>query len=111
MSITEHEQNGIYIFAIEGRIDTEGANEMDDKLQAAATGGKYKMILDMAKVPYISSNGLRTMADILTTNQDHDGDLKLVGLTPKVMRVLQIVGFDKFFSFYETVEDATAAFS
>jgi anti-sigma B factor antagonist len=68
------------------------------------------MVLDMAEVRYISSAGLRTLADVLTRNRDAGGDLKLVALTPKVMRVFQIIGFDRFFSFYATVEAAIADF-
>lgn len=111
MKLTETQKDGIYVAAIEGRIDTEGATEMDNILQAATRAGQHKMVLNMAAVKYISSNGLRTLADVLTQNKEAGGDLKLVALNAKVLRVLQIVGFDRFFSFYDTVDDAIAAFS
>jgi len=110
MNITEREQNGITVFALEGRVDSEGAVDMDLALQAATSEGKYKIILDMSQVRYINSAGLRTLADILTQTKENQGDLKLVDLHPKVQRVLQIIGFDEFFSIYATVEDALAAF-
>ena len=53
---------------------------------------------------------MRTLADVLTKNREHDGDLKLVALPAKVMRVLQIIGFDNFFSIYDTVDEAAASF-
>jgi anti-sigma B factor antagonist len=68
------------------------------------------MILDMSQVRYINSAGLRTLADILTQNKANNGDLKLINLNPKVQRVFQIIGFDKFFTIYPTVEDALASF-
>ena len=111
MQISANQQNDVYVVTIEGRIDTQGAFEMDATLQQAVKNGQHKMILDMAKVKYISSNALRTMADILTQNKDAGGDLKLVGLNNKVMRVLQIVGFDKFFSIYDDVDAAMQAFA
>jgi anti-sigma B factor antagonist len=110
MNITERVGNDITVFALEGRIDTEGAIDMEVTLQAAVSDGRHKMVLDMAEVRYISSAGLRTLADVLTRNQESGGDLKLVGLSPKVMRVFQIIGFDKFFSFYATAEAAIADF-
>ena len=110
MNITEREQNGVTVFTLEGRVDSEGAVDMDLALQAATSEGKYKIILDMSQVRYINSAGLRTLADILTQTKENQGDLKLVDLHPKVQRVLQIIGFDKFFSIYATVEDALAAF-
>lgn len=110
MNITEREQNGITIFEMEGRVDSEGAVDLDLALQAAVSESKYKMVLDMSDVRYINSAGLRTLADILTQNKTNGGDLKLVNLNPKVQRVFQIIGFDKFFAIYPTIEDALAGF-
>lgn len=110
MNIIERDQNGISVFELDGRVDTQGALDMDLALQAAAAGGKNKMVLDMAKVGYISSAGLRTLADLLTKNRESGGDLKLVALNRKVLRVLRIIGFDKFFSLYDTLEAAIADF-
>jgi anti-sigma B factor antagonist len=110
MNITEREQNGITIFALEGRVDSEGAVDLDLALQAATSEGKHKMILDMSEVRYINSAGLRTLADILTQNKNNGGDLKLINLNPKVRRVFQIIGFDKFFAIYPAIEEALADF-
>lgn len=110
MNIIEREENGIHIFRLEGRIDTGGAVDMDVMLHAAVAEKKYKMVLDLADVRYISSAGLRTLADILTQNQGEGGDLKLASMNPKILRILQIIGFDQFFSIYDTVDEAVAAF-
>jgi len=110
MEIIERAINDITVFNLKGRIDTRGAVDLDLALQEAILAGKYKMILDMSDVRYISSAGLRTLADVLTKNREHSGDLKLVALPPKVMRVLQIIGFDNFFSIYDTVETAVTKF-
>jgi anti-anti-sigma factor len=110
MNITEREQNGITIFVLDGRVDSEGAVDLDIALQAATAEGKCKMILDMSQVRYINSAGLRTLADILTQNKANGGNLLLVDLSPKVQRVFQIIGFDKFFTIYPTVEEAATGF-
>lgn len=110
MDIIERDENGVTVYVLEGRIDTAGAVDLDLALQAAAANGKNKMILDMAGVRYIGSAGLRTMADVLTKNQKAGGDLKLVALNRKVERVLRIIGFDKFFSIYDGVDEALADF-
>jgi anti-anti-sigma factor len=110
MEIFERDENGVTVFVLDGRIDTQGAVDMDLALQAAVSEDKHRMVLDMAKVRYIGSAGLRTMADVLTKNKDEGGDLKLAALNPKVQRVLRIIGFDKFFSIYDTPEAAIADF-
>jgi anti-anti-sigma factor len=108
MDIHERIENGITVFALEGRIDTEGAIDMDLALQVAESKGQHKMVLDMTEVRYINSSGLRTLADVLTKNRDAGGDLKLVALNQKVGRVFRIIGFDHFFSIYDTVQAAIA---
>ena len=110
MNITEREENSVTIFVLDGRVDSEGAVDLDLALQTAVSENKTKLVLEMAQVRYINSAGLRTLADILTQAKESDGDLKLVNLNPKVYRVLQIIGFDKFFSIYSSVEEALAAF-
>ena len=42
MKITEGEKNGIAVFELDGRIDSEGAVELDEVLQKAVDSGKYK---------------------------------------------------------------------
>ena len=110
MNIIERDQNGVTVFTLNGRVDTQGAVDMDLALEAAVSGGKHKMVLDMAQVNYISSAGLRTLADVVTKNREAGGDLKLVAVNSKVLRVLRIIGFDKFLTLYDTVEEAIADF-
>ena len=110
MNIIEREENDVTVFVLEGRIDTQGAVDMDLALQAAVSEEKYRMVLDMAEVRYIGSAGLRTLADVLTKNREVQGDLKLVAVNQKVLRVFRIIGFDRFFSIYDTLEAALADF-
>jgi anti-anti-sigma factor len=110
MNITEREQQGVTIFVLEGRVDSEGAVDMDLALQAATAEGKYKLVLEMSQVRYINSAGLRTLADVLTQAKESGGNVCLVDLNPKVRRVFQIIGFDNFFDIYDSLDAALASF-
>jgi len=110
MQISQTHQGGVTVFVLEGRVDSAGAGQLDAALRAAATQGQHRLVLDMAGVSYINSAGLRTLADILTQNRAQQGDVLLVALSPKVERVFKIIGFDRFFAIFDTVEDAVAEF-
>jgi anti-sigma B factor antagonist len=110
MNIIERDKNGVTLFVLEGRIDTEGAVDMDLALQATASGGKHRLVLNMAAVDYISSAALRTMVDVVNSSREQGGDLKLASLSRRVLRVFRIIGFDRVFSLYDTVEEAVADF-
>ncbi len=111
MIVHVQETNGITVYRIEGRIDNDGAVQLDAALREGLAAGRHRMVVEMSQVPYINSAALRTLADITAQNREHDGDLKLAALSSQVRRVLQIVGFDQFAAVYETVEAAVASFA
>ena len=81
------------------------------RLSALTALGHIQSDKSLTKLISLTSNaGLRTLADILTQCKEQEGDLKLVDLNPKVQRVLQIIGFDKFFSIYPSLEESLADF-
>lgn len=110
IQISERDESGITIFELDGRIDSEGAVDLDMALQTAISEGKYKLVLDMANLKYINSAGLRTLADVLTQCQANNGDIKLAALSTKINRVFEIVGFNNFFDIQETPANAVTAF-
>lgn len=106
MNITQRDENGIAVFVLEGRIDSEGAVVLDKALHSAVNAKQHKIVLDMTQVAYINSAALRTLADVVTLNRAEGGDLKLAAVQPKVKRVFQIIGFDRFSTIYDTLKDA-----
>ncbi len=106
MNIIRREQYGILTLELTGRVDSVGAGELETALNELLDQGNFRIVLDMAGVQYINSAGLRTLADAVTRARARDGDLRLAALTPKVARVLKIIGFDRFFDEYPTTEDA-----
>ncbi|NLG55645.1 MAG: STAS domain-containing protein [Rhodococcus sp.] len=106
MNIGRQEQSGILTLVLEGRVDSIGAGELEVALDEALEQGHNKLVLDMAGVQYINSAGLRTLADAVTRARNKGGDVRLAALTPRVARVFKIIGFDRFFEDYPTVEDA-----
>lgn len=110
MHIKEYEELGVTVFSIEGRVDSDGVAILKETLRHAVKDGKYNMILDMSDVNYINSAGLRILAEVVTETTENGGDLRLVGLTPKVRRIFEIIGFIKFFRIYDSVLEAMDGF-
>ncbi|MGD9099452.1 MAG: STAS domain-containing protein [Anaerolineae bacterium] len=110
MNITESNQNGIHVFAVGGRIDTLSASAVERTLQGAVSQGKHNIVLDMSDVNYINSAGSRTLANVLVRIRARGGDLKLAALSQRALHVFRIIGFDKVFALYDTVEMALAGF-
>lgn len=77
--------------APEGRLDTATALEFEKTL-GELLNGVSDLILDMKKVTYVSSAGLRVLLKLqkIMFNQ---GKMKLIGVNDTVMEVLEITGF------------------
>ena len=75
----------------EGRLDTATALEVEKTL-GELLNGVSDLILDMKKVTYVSSAGLRVLLK-LQKIMFTQGKMKLIGVNDTVMEVLEITGF------------------
>jgi anti-anti-sigma factor len=110
MNISQHEEGGIIVIALGGRVDTAGAIELERALQAEHEAGNYRLVLDMSDLTYLNSAGLRILADFLTISRDNGGDLHLAALNNKIRRVFEIIGFDNFFKIFDESSAAIKGF-
>ncbi len=110
MNIRLQDENDVRIISLEGRIDVDGAIELEQVLKEALQSGRSKIILDMGLVDYLNTSGLHTIAEIHTNSQDNGGELRFARLSPIVQRVFEMVGFRKFFRNYSSIEAAKIGF-
>ena len=82
-----------------GRLDSLTAPELEEKLEESYEGIE-KLILDLGKLEYISSAGLRVLLGAAQTmeEQSDEGELIVRNLTKPVRDVIELVGFDSAFT-------------
>lgn len=61
--------------------------------------------LDFSRCIYVSSAGLRVMLFSYKLARTKGGQLSLIRVNDDIREVMAMTGFDKFFTFYKTVED------
>ena len=81
------------IITIEGSIDTLTARDLEQAINDAVPQCG-KMVLDMTKVNYISSGGLRVVVG--ANHKVGKENLILRGLAPNVMEIFRLTGFTKY---------------
>jgi len=109
MEITTTKRGDATVLAVNGRVDTTTAGDLETAINLHISGGNRQILLDFAGVTYISSGGLRVL---LATAKKlrNDGDwYALCGLLPEVQKVMKLAGFTSIFSIYASPEDALAA--
>lgn len=100
----------IAILKAEGFLDAHTAAELEKALDDLADGKNFQVIIDFSKLDYISSAGLGVLMAAITTFRDNQGDLKLVHLPPRILKVFDLLGFSKLFQIHATEEAAVSAF-
>ena len=99
------------IVVIKGRIDSYTAPDLSEKLNGITAQQRYKIILDLSDVVFVSSAGLRVFIDIQKTcKKMNRGELILVNISPRVYDTLELAGFVPLFKFYSDVSSAIDAF-
>jgi anti-anti-sigma factor len=106
MEINSDRTNDILIIIPEGRLDAFGAQEFEEALKELIQEDDFTVIIDMGDVPYLSSGGIRTLLAAEKRLKKRDGGIHLCNLDTYPLKVLEMAGFDQFFSIYPTKEDA-----
>jgi anti-sigma B factor antagonist len=111
MKIVERSVDDVTILDLHGKILI---GEGDDALREAVTklvdGGKTKILLNLADVPYVDSAGLGEIVRCYTTVSRKNGKLKLVNLTKKIQDLLAITKLLTVFETYDSEEDGVRSF-
>lgn len=85
-----------YTFLLEGRLDTITSPDLESKINEA-TPDATKLILDLTKLDYISSAGLRVLLGAAQA-MDGKGEMVVRNLTQSVKEVFELTGFSSMFN-------------
>jgi anti-sigma B factor antagonist len=111
MQITVTPKENCDLVVVQGRIDSYTAPGLSESLNKITNNSRYKIILEMGEVSYVSSAGLRVLIDIQKTcNKMHQGEVLLVNVPQRVYDTLELAGFVPLFKFYTNVDSALAEF-
>ncbi len=112
MEITRTQHQCCDLYKVTGRIDSYTAPNVAEALAQSTNDGRYKLVLDLSSVDYISSAGLRVMLSAQKTcKQSGKGELVLSGVTRRVLDTLEIAGFVPLFKFFNDAEASIARFN
>ena len=86
------EENGTNLtVSLEGRLDTTTAPQFEGEL-TSSLDGKTEVVLDLAKLEYISSAGLRVLLSAQKT-MNKQGSMVLKNVSDEVKEIFEVTGF------------------
>lgn len=108
MNVTSKTVEGITVIEAEGSIDSKTASEFE-KGAMAAVQGQSAIILDITKVDFLSSAGLRVLLMIYRQIKSRNGKVVLVGASEEIQDIMANTGFLSFFITVDTLDEGVAA--
>ena len=109
MNVTTLEA-GVTRVALEGSIDGKTAPQIREALSPALQQVQ-KLIIDVTRVDYLSSAGLRLLLLLYREITARNGKLVLLGVSPEIRTVMSHTGFLSFFTLADSQQEALHAFA
>jgi anti-sigma B factor antagonist len=106
MEIIQSLIDDIPVLFVSGKIDAVTSKDLEAALIGLIDQNKIFFVVDMEKVEFLSSSGLRVLMASLNRLKHKDGDLLLAALQPFVKEVFFLTGANRFFSIFLSLEEA-----
>lgn len=91
MTIDKKQDGGNLTIALDGRLDTTTAPQLEAELKTAVTG-ITELVFDLAKLEYISSAGLRVLLSAQKV-MNKQGKMTIRNANEDIMDVFDVTGF------------------
>ena len=99
------------LFIPHGRIDSSTAPQLEEALKSTMKDGRYKFVINLADVDFLSSAALRVLISTARECRKFKrGDVYLAEIPAKLQEVFELAGLDEYFQFFDTEAEAVGNF-
>ncbi|NPV76590.1 MAG: STAS domain-containing protein [Anaerolineae bacterium] len=111
MEISNSQFKHCDLITVVGRIDSATAPQFAEVFNSIMNEGRYKIVLDMEKIDFISSAGLRVLINSQKTCKRYNrGEVVLTNVPPNIFSALDLAGFTRLFKIFPDVLTAVGNF-
>ena len=110
MKIETRKVYDVLVVDMSGRLDSHSSGDAGDRMVEIAQGDHKRVLLNLEKLDYVTSAGLRVILRGAKLLEGKRGELKICNAREGVRNVLETSGFHSLIKVYDTEKDAFAAF-
>jgi anti-sigma B factor antagonist len=112
MTIAERRVGNVTILELHGRLlYNEGDLPLRTRVTDLVDAGQIRIVVDLQDVSTMDSCGVGELVARLVSVRQHGGDIKLLHLTDRTHKVMQISRLLSVFRIFESEAEAVASFS
>jgi len=111
LRMAERQTGDVTILDLNGNISTgESSVAVRNAVRRLLDEGKRNILLNLAGVSYVDSNGIGALVSSFNTANKEDGQLKLLNLTQNLQQLLAITKLLTVFDCYDSEAEALSKF-
>jgi anti-sigma B factor antagonist len=100
------DRTDISILRLKGFLDAHTAPNFEQAIQELIEENRYKIIISMSDLNYISSAGLGVFMGFIEEIRENEGDIKLCNMSDKVFKVFDLLGFPALYQIFKEEAEA-----
>jgi anti-anti-sigma factor len=108
-SVDEHNKGSAWVLSVSGELDLRTSPELEQRLERVWSTGAELVILDLRKIEFMDSTGLRVLLGAHQRAQERGRRFALVRGADQVERVLTLTGVRDLLTVVDAPEDLLAA--
>ncbi len=111
-SVSVREAGPVIVVDVAGRLTMgEPADQLGQKIRQVVEAGGSRVILNLSNVVYVDSSGMGALMAAASTVRAKGGQLKLSGINPKVLRLIEVANLDRVLEMYPHEAEAVESFN
>ena len=100
----------VSVLEASGVLDVNTVGDFEDALQSLFRNKRFRIILDLGKLEYISSAGIGVLVGNIKEIRKNRGDIRITGVTSDVYKVFDLLELPRLFHFHRDEREAALAF-
>ena len=109
-AIERKDNNEVTVLHANGYLDAHTAPEFENALSTLLQENRFKIVVSLEGLQYISSAGLGVFMGFIEEVRQHEGDIKITQVSPRVFKVFDLLGFPSLYEFYEPEKEFVELF-
>jgi anti-anti-sigma factor len=111
MEITPRHHGDVLVLDMSGRLDGSTSGKAHDAVVNFANSGAKRVVLNLDKLDFVTSAGLRVILTLAKLLQSSNGELKICSANANVKEVLETSGFHSLIKMFDDEKAAIASWS
>jgi len=103
MDVETRKQGNVTVVSLAGKLDAVTSPAFEQQIRGTIDSGSHAIVVDLARLDYISSAGLRALLVLAKQVKAKGGKACLANVSGDVRSVFEMSGFNAIFEFVDSV--------